>query len=112
VQLLRETFDRNQVVYKKNASHITSVPIGDAVRCREVAAALLEQQGVYLQPINFPTVPRGEECLRVIITAKHQPKHINHLAYSLNKILNGKDTAHREEFPPVDFAIGESEAAD
>jgi 5-aminolevulinate synthase len=112
VQLLRETLDRNNVMYKINASHITSVPIGDAVRCKQVAAALLEEQGVYLQPINYPTVPRGEECLRIIITAKHQPKHINHLAYSLNKIINGKDTAHREEFPAVDIAIGESEAAD
>jgi 5-aminolevulinate synthase len=112
VQLLRQALAMNQVAFKPNASHITSVPIGDALRCREVAAALLDQQGVYLQPINYPTVPRGEECLRIIITAKHRPKHINHLAYSLNKILNGKDTPHREEFPAVDIAVGESETAD
>ena len=86
---------------------LLSVPVSDANRCRQVANDLLNKQGVYLQPINFPTVPVGEECLRIIITARHQPKHINHLAYSLNKILNGNNKAHRTEFQAVAAAIGE-----
>ena len=53
-----------------------------------VADKLLAEHGIYLQPINFPTVPVGEECLRIIIGAKHLPKHINHLSYSLKKILH------------------------
>jgi len=88
VKALREALQENNVSYKNNPSHITSVHIGEAARCREVAKQLLLQQGVYLQPINHPTVPVGEECLRIIITARHQPKHINHLAYSLKKILD------------------------
>lgn len=88
VKALREALKENNVIYKSNPSHITSVHIGEAARCREVAKQLLLQQGVYLQPINHPTVPVGEECLRIIITARHQPKHINHLAYSLKKILD------------------------
>lgn len=88
VKALREALQENNVSYKPNPSHITSVHIGEAARCREVAKQLLLQQGVYLQPINHPTVPVGEECLRIIITARHQPKHINHLAYSLRKILD------------------------
>jgi 5-aminolevulinate synthase len=87
VQLLRDALRENSVEFINNDSHITAVPIRDAVHCRQVANELLDKQAVYLQPINFPTVPKGEECLRIIITAKHQPKHINHLAYSLNKIL-------------------------
>jgi 5-aminolevulinate synthase len=88
VLLLRKTLKEYGVKFTPNDSHITSVPVGDANRCREVAGELLNKQSVYLQPINYPTVPKGEECLRIIITAKHQPKHINHLAHSLNKILH------------------------
>jgi 5-aminolevulinate synthase len=106
---LREALTQNDVEFMLNPSHITIVPVREAIRCRQVANDLLDKQGVYLQPINFPTVPVGEECLRIIITAKHQPKHINHLAHSLNKILNGNDQAHRTEFPAVAAAISQSE---
>jgi 5-aminolevulinate synthase len=90
VLLLRKTLKEYNVKYTPNDSHITSIPVGDANRCREVARELLQKQSIYLQPINYPTVPVGEECLRIVITARHQPKHINHLAYSLNKILNAR----------------------
>jgi len=110
VHKLRESFLQNKVVFNPNQSHITSIPVKGASRCREVAKQLLYQQGVYLQPINHPTVPVGEECLRVIITAKHQVKHINHLAYSLKKIVNGQDKAHRTELPAIAAAATESKA--
>lgn len=87
VHLLRQAFKEAGVPYLSNNSHITGIPIGNAATCRTVASQLLQQQGIYLQPINYPTVPVGEECLRVIITAKHQVKHINYLAHSLKKIL-------------------------
>lgn len=90
VQKLREALTLNGIAFTTNQSHITSVPVGDATRCREVANQLLQLQGVYLQPINHPTVPVGEECLRIITTARHQPKHINHLALSLKKVMNKK----------------------
>jgi 5-aminolevulinate synthase len=110
VALLRHALTENGVVFKQNNSHITSVPLKGADRCRQVANDLLMQQGVYLQPINFPTVPVGEECLRIIITARHQSKHINHLAFSLNKIINGNNQAHRTEFEAIPLATGDSEA--
>jgi 5-aminolevulinate synthase len=109
VLLLRRALQENNVAFKPNDSHITNVPVKDANRCRQVANELLEKQGVYLQPINFPTVPVGEECLRIIITAKHQPKHINHLVYSLNKILNGHNQAYRTALPAIGTPIGEGE---
>lgn len=112
VASLRAALTANNIEFVDNASHITPVPIRDAVRCRQLANDLLHKQGVYLQPINYPTVPKGEECLRIIITAKHQPKHINHLAYSLNKIINGNDQADGTRFETVAFAAGESEAED
>lgn len=94
VQLLRNALRENNVEFINNDSHITAVPVRDAVRCRQIANELLDKQAVYLQPINSPTVPKGEECLRIITTAKHQPKHINHLAYSLSKILNACPAIH------------------
>ncbi len=97
VQLLRQALAENDVEYRINDSHITIVPIRGANRCRQIANDLLDKQGVYLQPINFPTVPVGEECLRIIITSKHQLKHINHLAYSLNKTLNACPAVYHEE---------------
>ena len=98
VSLLRQALTENGIIFLPNHSHITSVPVNNATRCRQVANDLLLLQGVYLQPINFPTVPVGEECLRIIITAKHQPKHINHLAFSLNKILNACPALQYEKY--------------
>ena len=111
VKALREALTINGISFNDNPSHITSVKIGEAAKCRQVAEELLDKQGVYLQPINFPTVPKGEECLRIIVTAKHQLKHINHLAFSLSKIINANDPAHRTQFPAFDFAAPGSEAA-
>jgi 5-aminolevulinate synthase len=90
VNQLRLALRNNEIEFKTNDSHITIIPVEDASRCREVANQLLEKHGIYLQPINYPTVPVGEECLRIIITARHLPKHINHLAYSLKKILHAR----------------------
>jgi len=98
VQNLRAALRDNGVEFTVNGSHITSIPIRDARRCRQIASALLKQQGIYLQPINYPTVKVGEECLRVIITAKHQLKHINYLANSLKKILTGNHQASETKF--------------
>lgn len=110
VQNLREALKKNGVEFTSNASHITSIPIRDAKRCRQIASVLLKQQGIYLQPINYPTVQVGEECLRIIITTKHQLKHVNYLANSLKKILNGDNQAHRTKFAAIGSSDRDSEA--
>ena len=104
VNQLRTVFTNNEIGFRQNNSHITIIPMEDAIRCRQIANQLLEKHGVYLQPINYPTVPVGEEFLRIIITARHLPKHINHLAYSLKKILNGDNQTDWKEFPAVALA--------
>ncbi len=92
VRLLRQAFKEYEVPFLQNESHITAVLVPGAKHCREVANELLHKQSVYLQPINYPTVPEGEECLRVIITAKHETRHINHLAFSISKLIHeGKE---------------------
>jgi len=104
VKQVRSVFANNEIGFRQNNSHITIIPMEDATRCRQIANQLLEKHGVYLQPINYPTVPVGEECLRIIITARHFPKHINHLAYSLKKILHGDNQTDWKEFPAVALA--------
>jgi len=104
VKNLRSVFTNAGVEFKENNSHISIIPVQDASRCRSIANQLLEQHGIYLQPINFPTVPVGEECLRIISTARHLPKHINHLAYSLKKTLHGDNQTDWQEFPAVALA--------
>ncbi|WP_430898138.1 MULTISPECIES: 5-aminolevulinate synthase [unclassified Paraflavitalea] len=87
VKQARRTLTAHGVYFSPNKSHITNIPIGDAHLCKQIASALLEDHGIYMQPINHPTVPIGEACLRLIITAKHQPKHLNVLTYALQKVL-------------------------
>jgi 5-aminolevulinate synthase len=112
VLLLRKALSEYKVNFRINSTHITIVPVKGAGLCRQVATELLNKHGIYLQPINYPTVPTGKECLRIIITARHQPKHIQHLAYSLNKIVNGDTQVNREKFPVVAAAIGDGETED
>ena len=104
VKQLRTVFTNHEIAFRQNDSHITIISMVDATRCRQIANLLLEKHGVYLQPINYPTVPVGEECLRIIITARHLPKHINHLAYSLKKIFHGDNQTDWQEFPTVALA--------
>lgn len=101
VYQLRNLLRLNGIEYKDNASHITIVPINDAVLCKEIADRLLNKHEIYLQPINYPTVPVGQECLRIIITARHLQKHINHLAYSLKKIVHGETEIDRKGVPAI-----------
>lgn len=112
VQHLRRSLTEHEVDFKPNPSHITIIPVGDATRCRELAKQLLSAQGIYLQPINFPTVPAGEECLRIICTAKHSPKHIHHLAWSLKKLMHGDHSVDRPGFPPFALANADRAAED
>jgi len=101
VKLLRNALEQYGIRYEDNVSHITRIQVTGAAKCRETAERLLEEQGVYMQPINYPTVPVGSECLRIIVTLRHQPKHIQHLALSLKKIIYGKTQDYRTQLKVV-----------
>ena len=88
VKRLRELLAEAGITFTRSASHIIRVPIGDAALCKSVADRLLDYYGIYLQPINHPTVPIGEECLRIIVTRRHTEKHLFNLAHSLKSVLN------------------------
>ena len=70
----------------ENPSHIVPVMIGDPVHCKAVTDVLLERYGVYVQPINYPTVPRGTERMRLTPSPVHTDAQMDHLVASLTQL--------------------------
>jgi 5-aminolevulinate synthase len=67
----------------ENPSHIVPVMVGDAEKCKQASDLLMERHGVYIQPINYPTVPRGTERLRITPTPLHSDALIVDLVEAL-----------------------------
>jgi len=86
-EYLKESFKLAGVNYINSPSHIVPVLIGDAALCREISVFLMENFGVYLQPINYPTVPRGQERFRVTVTSGHTFSMVDQLAECLKSSL-------------------------
>jgi 5-aminolevulinate synthase len=86
VAAVRRRLDEVGIPHLENASHIVPVIVGDPALCRWISDALLDDYGIYVQPINYPTVPRGSERLRITPSPLHSEADIDHLARALAQI--------------------------
>ena len=94
VAKLRAALDRAGIPHMANDSHIIPVMIGDPVKCRQISDILMNQHGIYVQPINYPTVPKGTERLRITPGPLHSDADIEHLVASLKRLWSQCAIAH------------------
>ena len=84
---LKKTLRSKNINIIENETHIVPVLVGDAVRCKQISDILLNDHNIYVQPINYPTVPQGTERLRFAPTPMHSNAMISDLAERLEEIL-------------------------
>jgi 5-aminolevulinate synthase len=86
VAKLRRKLDAIGLPYMANQSHIVPVMVGDPKKCKWISDILMERYGIYIQPINYPTVPRGTERLRITPTPLHSDEDIDRLVTALSEL--------------------------
>ena len=88
VNNLKKALEKNNIPFKNNESHIIPVMIGNAKLCKLASQKLLEEFDIYVQPINYPTVPVGTERLRISPTPLHNDIMIKKLVNALKIIFS------------------------
>jgi 5-aminolevulinate synthase len=94
VARLRKRLDGLGIPHMPNESHIIPVMIGDPVKARMISDILMRDWGIYVQPINYPTVAKGTERLRITPGPLHSDADIDHLAGALAALWKHCALAH------------------
>ncbi|MBU6338424.1 MAG: 5-aminolevulinate synthase [Rickettsiales bacterium] len=87
VKKLKDALKNAEIKIVENQSHIVSVVIGDAKKSQEISKRLLQEFNIYVQHINYPTVAKGDERLRITVTPLHSDSMIEELVLALKVIL-------------------------
>lgn len=88
VNKLKSSLTKNEIPFIDYGSHIVPVIIGDPKLCKKASNILLDDYKIYVQPINYPTVPRGTERLRITASPNHTEKMVKDLANALKNIFH------------------------
>lgn len=94
VARVRARLDRAGIPHMANDSHIIPVMIGDPVKCRMISDILMSDWGIYVQPINYPTVPKGTERLRITPGPHHTEADIDRLIAALTALWSRCAISH------------------
>ena len=86
VAKVRAGLDSIGIPYLKNPSHIVPVMVRDPKKCKFISDLLLDRYGIYVQPINYPTVPKGTERLRITPSPLHTDADVSHLVRALGEL--------------------------
>ena len=95
--LIRAGLRDLEIPHLDNDSHIIPIHLEDPRLCKDAANLLIEDHGIYIQPVFYPTVPKGDERFRVTITPKHQAEDIDRFLSSLNQVWD-KLSLRRESY--------------
>ena len=87
IRAMAATFESRLAGREPTLAQLASLMVGNADACREAARLLLQRHKIYVQPINFPTVPRGTERFRLTPSPLHTVDDIKHLAEAMARIL-------------------------
>jgi 5-aminolevulinate synthase len=97
VAQVRRKLDMMGIPHLDNPSHIIPVMVGDAKKCKMISDWLMDNHGIYVQPINYPTVPVGTERLRVTPSPVHTDGDIDRLIKALSEIWSHCELARMEK---------------
>ena len=86
VEEVRAALDDMGIPHIENPSHIIPVMVGDPVKCKYISDVLMRDYGIYIQPINYPTVPKGTERLRITPSPVHTEADIGKLVAALGEL--------------------------
>lgn len=92
-RLLKQRLSEAGLPLMDNPSHIVPVVVGDPVRCKALTDTLLERFHIYAQPINYPTVPRGTERIRLTPSPVHSDVDVDNLVSALRTLWTEMDLA-------------------
>jgi 5-aminolevulinate synthase len=99
----------------KSDTHIVPVHVGDPNLCKQASDLLLEEHDIYIQPINYPTVPRGQERLRITPTPFHDEKLIGALVDALTSVWKALGLPlfvdNEDDQPDQAVAVGNTQRA-
>ena len=95
VSAVRKRLDQLEIPHLPNPSHIIPVMVGDAHHAKMISDWLMANHGIYVQPINYPTVPKGTERLRITPSPVHTDDDIDRLVTALSEIWSQCALARR-----------------